>query len=79
MKHILIILCLLFGFNSYAMQERITTQYSHYKTLSQKDSVSISKQKTKRKNKINNVFMIIKLVIYSIALFFLIALMVSKR
>jgi hypothetical protein len=80
MKTIMIILCLLFGFNTYAMQVPLKRDSVEYKLLFNKIDSKVKPIKKQRKfSPLKRTFMIIQIVIYTIVLFFLIAIMVSKR
>jgi len=79
MKTIILIITLLFNYNSYAMQEPLKRDSVEYKQLSSKnDSKAAIPKKAKKMTPLRRVIMIVQIVIYSIVLLFLIAIMVSK-
>ena len=80
MKTIMIIFALLFSLNiSYAMQVPLKHNSIEFKAVySKMDSKAAIPKKAKKMTPLRRVFMIVQIVIYSIILFFIIALMVSK-
>lgn len=81
MKTIVILLTLLFGFNCYAMQERLQSPNIEYKTLCYKSDTITPKTETKpvakKKSTFKRVFQIFQLVVLLFVLFLIIALRIK--
>lgn len=63
MKTIIIIVCLLFGFNTYAMQEPIKMHSIEYKQLSTKIDIKVAAQKKAKNDSLKRLKKTLKIIV----------------